>query len=166
MNNPIDFQVLWNGPQLHIIARYGQRPAWRIGVVHGNVGEDGIGFLADIEIDKEIEVKGGFLGLGKRLVSLRGKGIGSKLLEWFEREMGTHGVEEIRGNLVPETPDKLEWLIEWYRKREYEFHSGETAGEWAPPQTAGVVSKRIPLRLPCESRALGKVILDGEPGEP
>jgi hypothetical protein len=167
MNHP-SLKAEWTEDFLRITAVF-ELPGGRsckIGFVQGVVKSPAFGLLSDIKVDDQIEVRTGLFNLRKEAMSARDKGIGSELLAWFEHEMGTHGVQEIHGNLVPETPDKLEWLIEWYRKRGYQFHPGETAGSWSPPKTAGVVSKRIPIRSPYESRALGKVILDGGPGEP
>lgn len=156
MNDSIRFDINWADSQLVIIALYGLNPTRRIGQVKGNVEEGGIGFLGDIILKNEIKVPGGFLGLGKRKLQIRGKGFGKQLLDRFEQEMSSQGVAVIQGNLVPETADKLEWLIGWYRNQGYDFHPGETVGGWAPPQTAGFISKRIPLRSTYESRALVK----------
>jgi len=94
-------------------------------------------------VEEEFETRGGFLGLGKRKIRVRDMGIGSKLLATFESEMFDRGVTEIKGNLMPETPEKLDWLIQWYQKRGYDFTPGKTAGHWAPPGTCGVVSKTV-----------------------
>ena len=104
---------------------------------------DGTGFLGDVCVEEEFETRGWFLGLGKQKIPVRDMGVGSKLLEIFESEMLERGIHEIKGNLKPESPEKLDWLIHWYQKRDYEFIPNETAGKWAPPGTSGVVRKLI-----------------------
>lgn len=144
MNNP-NLKAEWTEDFLSITAVY-ELPCGRsckIGFVQGVVESSEFGLLSDIKVEDQIEVRTGLFNLRKETMSARGKGIGSELLGWFEHEMGTRGIEEIRGNLVPETPEKLAWLIEWYRKRGYEFHPGETAGAWVPPGSFGVVFKRL-----------------------
>jgi hypothetical protein len=74
----------------------------RIGFIQGSVESPGVGFLGDIKVEDQIEVRTGLFSLRKKMMPARRQGIGSELLEWFEHEMGTHGVEVIRGNFVPE----------------------------------------------------------------
>lgn len=140
-SDSVKFEPLWAGSQLVLIAYYGSNPSRRIGEAKGSIEENGVGFFADIFLENEIQVSGGFLGMFKKKIQIRGKGIGTQLLARFEQEMGKKGVVMIQGNLVPEEPMKLEWLIEWYRDNGYEFRPMETVGAWAPPNTAGVVSK-------------------------
>jgi hypothetical protein len=141
MSDSVKFEPLWVDSQLVLIAYYGSNPSRSIGEARGSVEENGVGLLSDILLENEIEVSGGFLGMFKKKIQIRGKGIGTQLLASFEQEMDKKGVVMIQGNLVPEEPKKLEWLIAWYRDHGYEFRPGETVGAWVPPNTAGVVSK-------------------------
>ena len=143
MNDSIRFDINWADSQLVIIALYGLNLARQIGQAKGKIEEGKIGFLGDIVLENEIEVPGAFLGFVKKKLQIRGRGFGKQLLDRFEQEMSTRGVLEIQGNLVPETADKLEWLIGWYRNQGYDFHPDKTVGAWVPPGTAGVVSKRL-----------------------
>ena len=142
-NDSIELRVLWSESLLIITAHYGQHPAQKVGEIKGAVDKNGIGFLGDIHLETEIRIPSGILGLSRTTIPIRGVGNGRRLLERFEQEMTSRGVLEIQGNLVPEKPEKQEWLIDWYRSRDYTFHPGETAGAWVPPGTMGIVSKRI-----------------------
>ena len=144
MENP-RLKVAWADDFLRINAVF-ELPGGRkenAGYVQGSVETPVIGFLSDIHVENQIEVRTGLFNLSKKTVSARGQGIGSDLLECFEREMREKGVVEIHGNLTPEVPDKQEWLIRWYQERGYEFHPGESVGAFVPPHTIGVVTKRI-----------------------
>ncbi|MCF6313933.1 MAG: hypothetical protein L3J39_15915 [Verrucomicrobiales bacterium] len=144
MNDSLNLEPNWADSLLVITAYYGSKPARWIGQAKGSIEEGGICFLGDIALENEIVVPGGFLGMCKRKIQIRGNGFGKQLLDRFEQEMSKHGAGKIQGNLVPETADKLGWLIGWYRDLGYEFRPGETVGEWAPPDTAGIVSKVLP----------------------
>lgn len=141
MSDSVKFEPLWAGSQLVLSAYYGSNPSRRVGEAKGSVEESGVGFLSDILLENEIEVPIGFHGMFKKKIQIRGKGIGTQILARFEQEMRKKGDVMIQGNLVPEEPKKLEWLIAWYQDHGYEFRPGETVGAWAPPNTAGVVSK-------------------------
>lgn len=143
MDDALTLEPRWADSLLVVTASYGSKPARRIGEAKGTFDGGGIGFLADIVLDKELEVRNGFLGMSKRNIPIRGKGFGKKLLARFEQEMAMKGAVVIQGNLVAESPDQLDWLIGWYREEGYDFRSGETVGELAPPDTAGVVSKTL-----------------------
>ena len=143
MSDSLNFEPYWEGSQLVLVARYGSKPAREAGRAKGSI-DDGIGFLGDIFLEKEIELQGGFFGMSKKKIPVRGEGFGKQLLARFEQEMGMKGAVVIQGNLVAESPDQLEWLIGWYVGQGYEFRQGETVGEWSPPDTVGIVSKALP----------------------
>lgn len=143
----IALSARWTDSLLQISARYGNSKggAVEVGSIQGFIDGPGLGFRSDVKVLDQFEVASGLLKLRKSTISLRNRGIGSELLEWFEHEMGTHGVEEVRGNLVPESADKLEGLIGWYQKRGYQFHPGQSVGSFVPKKTAGMITKRIPV---------------------
>ncbi|MGB0991169.1 MAG: hypothetical protein ACPG32_01720 [Akkermansiaceae bacterium] len=139
----ITYHPDWTENSLMVKAYHPLAVPTRIGEARGDILGNGTGFLGDVCVKEEFETRGWFLGLGKRKIGVRDKGVGSKLLEIFESEMLSRGVTQIKGNLTPEIPEKLDWLIQWYQKRGYDFTPDETTGVWAPPGTCGVVSKFI-----------------------
>lgn len=143
MTAEITYHPDWADNFLIVTAHHSTAVPIRIGEAKGDILNDGTGFLGDVCVKEEFETRGWFLGIGKRKIRVREMGVGSKLLEIFESEMLNHGVSQIKGNLMPETPEKLDRLIQWYQKRDYDFIPDETTGNWAPPGTCGVVSKVI-----------------------
>lgn len=107
--------------------------------------DEGIGraLLSDIIVEDRVEIRSGWFGLGKRVVSHRNRGVGSLLLEWFEWEMKARGILEIRGNLVPEGADKVTWLTDWYERRGYDLRSGQGCSSSVPPGSVGMIVKKI-----------------------
>ena len=118
-----------------------------LGTIKGVIEAADWAMLSDIIVQDRIEVRSGWLGLRKQIVSYRNRGVGTKLLERFEKEMAARGIREIRGNLVAESGARPTWLIGWYERRGYEFRPEEHCGSWVPPDTQGMVIKAIEDRV-------------------
>ena len=117
----ITYPLSWSKNTLIVKALHRSAIPACIGMAKGEILHDKTGFLGDIYVEEEFEIRSWFLTLGKKEIQSRNRGIGSTLLECFENEMSGRGITQIKGNLKSEQPDTLNQLIQWYQKRGYNF---------------------------------------------